>query len=64
MLGRSLLIGECMVELRQAEGGPLRKGFAGDTFNTADYLRAFLPESWTVERLRDLWRRFMCFFME
>ncbi|KQU75237.1 2-dehydro-3-deoxygluconokinase [Aminobacter sp. DSM 101952] len=43
MSQRALLIGECMVELRQAEGGLLRKGFAGDTFNTAYYMRAFLP---------------------
>lgn len=49
MAGRALLIGECMVELRQAEGGLLRKGFAGDTFNTAFYLRAFLPKTWPVD---------------
>ncbi len=32
-------------------GGPglLRKGFAGDTFNTAWYLRAALPEDWAVD---------------
>lgn len=44
-------IGECMVELSPA-GTPdealLRQGFAGDTFNTAWYLRALLPASQTV----------------
>ncbi|MEO5321762.1 sugar kinase [Mesorhizobium sp. CC13] len=48
-MARALLIGECMVELRQAEGGLLRKGFAGDTFNTAYYLGAFLPAAWQVD---------------
>jgi 2-dehydro-3-deoxygluconokinase len=49
MAGRALLIGECMVELRQAGDGLLRKGFAGDTFNTAFYLRSFLREAWPVD---------------
>lgn len=49
MAGRVLSIGECMVELKQAEGGLLRQGFAGDTFNTAYYLRSFLPEAWQVD---------------
>jgi 2-dehydro-3-deoxygluconokinase len=47
--GRFLSIGECMVELSQAEDGHLRKGFAGDTFNTAWYARACLPKSWEVD---------------
>jgi 2-dehydro-3-deoxygluconokinase len=47
--GRFLSIGECMVELSQAKDGHLRKGFAGDTFNTAWYARACLPEDWTVD---------------
>lgn len=51
MLGRVLSIGECMVELSQAEGGLLRQGFAGDTFNTAYYLRAFLPQDRPVDYL-------------
>lgn len=38
-----------MVELRQSEGGLFRRGFAGDTFNTAFYLRAFLPAAVPVE---------------
>lgn len=38
-----------MVELRQAEGGLFRQGFAGDSFNTAYYLRAFLPKAYAVD---------------
>ena len=46
---RFLSIGECMIELASLGGDIMRKGFAGDTFNTAWYARAFLPENWTVE---------------
>jgi len=49
MAGRLLSIGECMVELMQAEGDLLRKGYAGDTFNTAYYARLFLPKDWSVD---------------
>jgi 2-dehydro-3-deoxygluconokinase len=38
-----------MVELRQAEGDLFRQGFAGDSFNTAYYLRAFLPKAYSVD---------------
>ncbi|KAA0972711.1 sugar kinase [Aureimonas fodinaquatilis] len=38
-----LSIGECMVELSPAADGLYRRGFAGDTFNTAWYLRRLLP---------------------
>ncbi|GAK69039.1 2-dehydro-3-deoxygluconokinase [Agrobacterium rubi TR3 = NBRC 13261] len=38
-----------MVELSQAGDGLLRKGFAGDTLNTAWYARACLPSDWTVD---------------
>src|SRR4029079_3321912 len=31
-------IGECMIELKQAEGGLCSRGFGGDTLNTAVYL--------------------------
>jgi 2-dehydro-3-deoxygluconokinase len=31
-------IGECMIELKQAEGGLYSRGFGGDTLNTAVYL--------------------------
>lgn len=34
-----LCVGECMVELAPADDGLYRQGFAGDTFNTAWYLR-------------------------
>ncbi|NML76388.1 sugar kinase [Rhizobium sp. S-51] len=51
MTKRMLSIGECMVELMQAEGDLLRKGFAGDTFNTAYYARLFLPADWSVDYL-------------
>lgn len=51
MVRRVLSIGECMVELSRAEGGLLRQGFAGDSFNTAYYLRAFLPEDRPVDYL-------------
>lgn len=43
-----LAIGEAMVELSQAEGGLWRMGFAGDTLNTAWYVRACLPSDWRV----------------
>lgn len=51
MAGRLLAIGECMVELMQADGGLLRKGYAGDTFNTAYYARQYLPSDWSVDYL-------------
>jgi 2-dehydro-3-deoxygluconokinase len=42
-------IGECMVELSQTEPGHYRRGFAGDTFNTAWTLRALArPEDLAV----------------
>lgn len=47
--GRFVSIGECMVELSQAGEGLLRKGFAGDTFNTAWYARACLSPQWSVD---------------
>ncbi|WP_435169894.1 sugar kinase [Falsirhodobacter sp. 1013] len=44
-----LSIGECMVELSGTEeAGVFRTGFAGDTLNTAWYLRALLPTDWQV----------------
>jgi 2-dehydro-3-deoxygluconokinase len=44
-----LAIGECMIEMAVLENGDFRQGFAGDTLNTAWYVRACLPrESWTV----------------
>ncbi len=44
-----LSIGECMVELSPAGTGLWRQGFAGDTFNTAWYLRRELSRDWRVE---------------
>ncbi len=48
---RLLAIGECMVELSEAGLGLLRKGYAGDTFNTAWYARKLLPAAWDVAYL-------------
>lgn len=42
-----LSVGECMIEMAALENGDFRLGFAGDTMNTAWYVRACLP--------RDLW---------
>jgi 2-dehydro-3-deoxygluconokinase len=44
-----LSIGECMIELASLGGDTMRKGFAGDTFNTAWYAQAYRPEGWTVD---------------
>lgn len=47
-----LSIGECMIEMAALEGGDFRLGFAGDTMNTAWYMRAILPsENWNVAYL-------------
>ncbi|MFD1328932.1 sugar kinase [Mycoplana ramosa] len=51
MARRLLSIGECMVELMQADDGLMRKSFAGDTFNAAYYARLFLPSDWSVDYL-------------
>lgn len=45
---RMVTIGECMIELRQAEGGLLRQGFAGDMLNSAFYARQTLAPEWYV----------------
>ncbi|MHA6343928.1 sugar kinase [Roseivivax sp. CAU 1761] len=42
MSGGVLTVGECMVELAEAGDGLYRRGFAGDTFNTAWYARRLL----------------------
>lgn len=47
-MSRFLALGECMVELSEAGGGLYRRGFAGDTFNTAWYARRLLPAGWRV----------------
>lgn len=47
---RVLSIGECMVEMSPAVGADqFRMSFAGDSFNTAWYLRHLLPSDWTVD---------------
>lgn len=48
---RVVAIGECMVELAPTEDGTFAMGFAGDTFNTAWYLRRLLPKAATVSYL-------------
>jgi 2-dehydro-3-deoxygluconokinase len=40
---RAICIGECMVELRPAGDGLLTQGFAGDSYNTAVYLKRSDP---------------------
>ncbi len=45
---RIACIGECMVEFSQAPGAMYRRSFAGDTFNTAWYLRRLLPGNHVV----------------
>lgn len=40
---RAISIGECMVELRAAGEGLYRRGFAGDAYNTAVYLKRSAP---------------------
>ncbi len=46
---RILAIGECMVEMAPRGDGAYARNFAGDTFNTAWYLRRLLPETWSVD---------------
>ncbi|MBL4812188.1 MAG: sugar kinase [Rhodobacteraceae bacterium] len=43
-----LSIGECMLELSQADGGLWQMGVAGDTLNTAWYARRLLGKDWDV----------------
>lgn len=53
---RVVSVGECMVELSGAGQGLWRQAFAGDTFNTAWYLRALLPDDAQVDYLTCLGR--------
>ncbi|MCE6967363.1 sugar kinase [Cereibacter sphaeroides] len=47
---RFVAIGECMVEMSPTDQpGHFRMGFAGDTMNTAWYLRRLLPETDSVD---------------
>ena len=49
MAKRFVSIGECMIEMSGGEGGLYKLGYAGDTLNTAWYMRALLPADWTVD---------------
>lgn len=49
-----LCIGECMTEMAPNEAGNYRMGYAGDTFNTAWYLKGELPSEWCVSYLTAL----------
>lgn len=61
MTARVACIGECMVELREQPDGRLRRGFGGDTLNTAvylarlgvavDYVTALGDDAWSGEML-------------
>ncbi|SFV05711.1 sugar kinase [Pseudoduganella namucuonensis] len=44
MTAQLLLVGECMLELRAESADRLSHSAAGDTFNTAVYLKRLLPE--------------------
>jgi 2-dehydro-3-deoxygluconokinase len=46
---RFVSVGECMIEMSGGEDGQYRLGYAGDTLNTAWYVRASLPEDWDVD---------------
>lgn len=49
-MGRIVSIGECMGELSETGApGTLNMGFAGDTLNTAYYLRRSLGRDWQVD---------------
>ena len=52
-----LSLGECMIELSQADAECWRMGIAGDTLNTAWYARVFLdPSVWRVDYFTRLGR--------
>ncbi|SFV38312.1 2-dehydro-3-deoxygluconokinase [Devosia crocina] len=46
---RIVSIGECMIEMSGGEDRTYRLGYAGDTLNTAWYLRALLGKPWDVD---------------
>ncbi len=48
-MGVLLSIGEAMIEIADIGNGLLKKGFAGDTFNTAYYARTVLDDHWSVD---------------
>lgn len=49
-MNRIVSVGECMVELApHAELNTYRMGIAGDTLNTAWYLRKLMPDDWHID---------------
>jgi 2-dehydro-3-deoxygluconokinase len=46
---RFVSIGECMIEMSGGEDRQYRLGFAGDTLNTAWYMRALIGADWQVD---------------
>lgn len=49
-MNRIVSVGECMVELApHAEPNIYRMGIAGDTLNTAWYLRKLMPDDWHID---------------
>ena len=49
MTHRFVSIGECMIEMSGGEDRQYRLGYAGDTLNTAWYMRALLGKDWSVD---------------
>ncbi|MDF2798049.1 MAG: sugar kinase [Devosia sp.] len=49
MSKRFVSIGECMIEMSGGEDRQYRLGYAGDTLNTAWYMRALLQPDWSVD---------------
>ena len=49
MAQRFVSIGECMIEMAGGEDRQYRLGYAGDTLNTAWYMRALLGTDWSVD---------------
>jgi len=55
-LKRAACIGECMIELREAPDGSLRRNYGGDTLNTAIYLaRLGVPVDYVTALGDDAW---------
>ncbi|SDG85887.1 sugar kinase [Pelagibacterium luteolum] len=54
MTKRAVSIGEAMIEMSGGNERNYRLGFAGDTLNTAYYLRALLGADWTVDYITAL----------
>lgn len=49
MAQRFVSMGECMIEMAGGEDRQYRLGYAGDTLNTAWYMRALLGPDWSVD---------------